>query len=239
MAEASELMERHSALLMEDGRLSHAVHLAAKQERLLTDPTLPDDVAVVRVKPVGRKLRRAVKKLCQLQTQLLTAEEEVQEGQELLTPALSKWMRCMARTATTQPASTAPVPVEPTPPPHRRLLPQVPEIPTTSGTKRKTPPSRIPALTSQQRLHRRRLEATETPKRRVVQRPSRLPVPATPAPAPWTPEDLMGVTLKPTPATQKKKKTTLSPPHLKSSIPPEALTEQSTQLKKVGPLHTT
>ena len=108
---------------MEDGRLSQAARLATKQERLLTDPTLADDVAVERVKPVGRKLRRAVKKLCQLQTQPLTAEEEVQEGQELLTPALSKWMRHMVRAATAQPASTAPVPVEHTPPPHRRLLP--------------------------------------------------------------------------------------------------------------------
>ena len=89
-AEAPELLEKHSTLLMEDGRLAHAARLAAKQERLLTDPTLPDDVAVERVKPVGRKLQRAVKKLRQLQTQPLTADEEVQEGQELLTPALSK-----------------------------------------------------------------------------------------------------------------------------------------------------
>ena len=75
---------------MEDGRLSLAACLAARQERLLTDPTLPDDVAVERVKPVDRQLRRAVKKLRQLLTQPLTAEEEAQEGQELLTPALSK-----------------------------------------------------------------------------------------------------------------------------------------------------
>ena len=95
-AEAPELVQKHSALLM-DGRLSHAARLAARQERLLTDPTLPDDVAVERVKPVGRQLRRAVKKLRQLQTQPLTAEEEAQEGQELLTPALSKWMRRMVR----------------------------------------------------------------------------------------------------------------------------------------------
>ena len=90
-AEAPELVQKHSALLMEDGRLSHAVRLAARQERLLTDKTLPDDVAVERVKPVDRLLRRAVKKVRQLQTQPLTAEEEAQEGQELLTPALSKW----------------------------------------------------------------------------------------------------------------------------------------------------
>ena len=64
-AEAPELVQKHSALLMEDGRLSHA----ARQERLLTDPTLPDDVAVEQVKPVDRKLRRVVKKLRQLQTQ--------------------------------------------------------------------------------------------------------------------------------------------------------------------------
>ena len=88
-AEAPELVQKHSALLMEDGRLSHAARLEAHQERLLTDPTLPDDVAVEQVKPVDRKLRRAVKKLRQLQTQPLTAEEEAQEGQELLTPALS------------------------------------------------------------------------------------------------------------------------------------------------------
>ena len=68
-AEAPELVQKHSAMLMEDGRLSHAARLAARQERLLNDPTLPDDVAVERVKPVDRKLRRAVKKLRQLQTQ--------------------------------------------------------------------------------------------------------------------------------------------------------------------------
>ena len=85
-AEAPDLVQKHSALLMEDGRLSHAARLAARQGRLLTDPTLPDNVAVERVKPVDRQLRRAVKKLRQLQTQPLTAEEEAQEGQELLTP---------------------------------------------------------------------------------------------------------------------------------------------------------
>ena len=50
-AEAPDLVQQHSALLMEDGRLPHAARLAARQERLLTDPTLPDDVAVERVKP--------------------------------------------------------------------------------------------------------------------------------------------------------------------------------------------
>ena len=77
--------------------MSHAERSAAGQERLLTYPTLPDDVAVERVKPVDRQLRRVVKKLRQLQTQPLTAEEEAQEGQELLTPALSKWMRGMVQ----------------------------------------------------------------------------------------------------------------------------------------------
>ena len=212
-AEAPELLAKHSALLMEDGRLAHAARLAAQQERLFTDPTLPDDVAVERVKPVGRKLRRAIKKLRQLQTQPLTAEEEVQEGQVLLTPALSKWMRRMVRAATT----TAPPPPTPTPvETRRRLLPPVPHTQTPLGTKRKTPPP----LASQRR--RRRLD--ETPKRTVAKKPSRLPVP-TPStvkpsclPVPVTPitttqkkktsispEDLMEVMLKPTPPTQKKK----------------------------------
>ena len=57
-AEAPELVQKHSALLMEDGRLSHAARLVARQERLLTNPTLPDDVAVEQVKPVDRKLRQ-------------------------------------------------------------------------------------------------------------------------------------------------------------------------------------
>ena len=233
-AEAPELLVKHSALLMEDGRLAHAARLAAKQERLLTDPTLPDDVAVERVKPVGRKLRRAVKKLRQLQTQPLTAEEQVQEGQELLTPALSKWMRRMVRAATTAP------PPPPTPsmeaPPRRRLLPSVPHTQTPTGTKRKTPPP----LASQRR--RRRLD--ETPKRTVSKKPPRLPVPAPSTtvkpsrlPVPITPQTLSKVQLKPTLATQKK--TTPSPHHLKASITPEALTQQSTKLKRVGPPSTT
>ena len=106
-AEAPELVQKHSMLLMEDGCLSHAARLAARQERLLTDPTLPDNVAVERVKPVDRQLRRAVKKLRQLQTQPLTPEEEAQEEQELLTPALSKWMRRTVRAV--QPDRAAPI----------------------------------------------------------------------------------------------------------------------------------
>ena len=58
--EAPDSVQKHSALLMEDGRLSHVARLAARQERLLTDPTLPDDMAVERVKPLDRQLRRAV-----------------------------------------------------------------------------------------------------------------------------------------------------------------------------------
>ena len=147
-AEAPDLVQKHSALLMEDGRLSHAARLAAHQERLLTDPTLPDDVAVERVKPVDSQLRPVVKKLRQLQTQPLTAEEEAQEGQELLTPALSKWMRHMVRAV--QPDG-APAPADVTPAGRRRrLLPPTPsdtprreKTPTSSGKKRKTP-SRIP-----------------------------------------------------------------------------------------------
>ena len=54
---------------VEEKRLSLAAHKAARQERLLDDPTLPDE----QVKPVDRKLH-------QLQTQPLTAEEESQEG---------------------------------------------------------------------------------------------------------------------------------------------------------------
>ena len=54
-AEAPELVQKHSALLMEDGRFSHAARLAARQERLLTDPTLPDDVAVEQVKTLRDK----------------------------------------------------------------------------------------------------------------------------------------------------------------------------------------
>ena len=153
-AEAPELVQKHSALLMEDGRLFHAARLAARQERLLTDPTLPDDVAVEQVKPVDRKLRRAVKKLRQLQTQPLTAEEEAQEGQELLTPALSKWMRRMVRAV--QPDGAVPANV--TPVGRRRcLLPATPsDTPRrgktpTPGRKRKTP-SRIPVPFTPQEL---------------------------------------------------------------------------------------
>ena len=120
-AEAPELIEKHSAMLMEDGRLNHAAPLATKRERVLTDPALPDDVAVEQAKPVGRKLQRAIKKIRQLKTQPLTAEEEAQEGQELLTPAMSKWMRCMAR------AASAP---EPKAPPAKQVKP-----------KRKLPPT--------------------------------------------------------------------------------------------------
>ena len=149
-AEAPELVQKHSALLMEDGRLSHAARLAARQERLLNDPTLPDDVAVERVKPVDRKLRRAVKKLRQIQTQPLTAEEEAQEGQELLTPALSKWMRRMVRVAKPDgvplPPPLRPVDATPAEGRRRRILPPSPsetpkrgKTPPSSGKKKKDP----------------------------------------------------------------------------------------------------
>ena len=250
-AEALALLKKHSVLLMEDGRLSHAARLAAKQERLLTDPTLPDDVAMEHVKPVDRQLHCAIKKLRQLQTQPLTAEEEVQEGQELLTPALSKWMRLMVRAAAAQPQEVPTAPPEPTLPPHRRLLPQVPHVQTQSDTKRKTPPSLIPIASQRRRRHRLEVPPSEMPKRAVAKKPSRLPVqtpPSKPSPAtkrsrlpvpskPFTPKDLMGVTLKPTPAT--KTSPSPRPQHLKSSITPKALTKQSTQLKKVGPPRTT
>ena len=139
----------------------------------MTDPTLPDDVAVERVKPVDRQLLRAVKKLRQLQTQPLTAEEEAQEGQELLTPTYGcvrgcdVWMRRMVRAV--PPDGAAPANVTPVGR-RRRLLP-----PTPSDTPRrgKTP--------------------THGKKRKT---PSRIPVP-------FTPEELRDVTLKPTPARKK------------------------------------
>ena len=163
-AEAPELVQRQNALLMEGGRLSHAARLVARQECLLTDPTLPDDVAVKRVKPVDRQLRRAVKKLRQLQTQPLMAEEEAQEGQELLTPALSKWMRRMARAVQSDgavPANVTPVGRR------RRLLPATPsDTPRrgktpTPGKKRKTP-SRIPVPFTPEELRDVTLKPTPT-----------------------------------------------------------------------------
>ena len=122
----------------------------------MTDPTLPDDVAVEQVKPVDRQLRRVVKKLRQLQTQPLTAEEEAQEGQELLTPALSKWMRRMVRAVQSDGAAPAPADVTPAGR-RRRLLPPTPsDTPRrgkrpTPGKKRKTP-SRIPVAFTPEEL---------------------------------------------------------------------------------------
>lgn len=178
-AEAPEVIEKHSSLLMEDGQLSHAARLAAQQKRFLNDPTLPDDVAVQRVKPVGRKLRRAVKKIRQLKTQPLTAEEEAQEGQELITPALTKWMNRMARAAA-QP---------------------------------------VPAVVAAAQAPRPKPKPTPPPKRRRQ-------LPATPI----TPQQLMEVTLTPTPPNKKKK--TPGPAHLKAGITPEALQGQSKKLRK-------
>ena len=91
-------------------------------------------MAVERVKPVDRQLCQAVKKLRQLQTQPLTAEEEAQEGQELLTPALSKWMRRMVRAV--QPDG-APAPADVTPAGRRRLL--LPPTPSDTPKRGKTP----------------------------------------------------------------------------------------------------
>ena len=96
-AEAPALLAKHSAKLLEDGRMSQAARLAAQQERILKDPLLADDEAVQRVKPVSRRLRRAVKKIRQLDTQPLTAGEQAAQDQELVTPAFTKWMQRMIR----------------------------------------------------------------------------------------------------------------------------------------------
>ena len=96
-AEAPALLAKHSAKLLEDGRMSQAARLAAQQERILNDPLLADDEAVQRVKPVSRRLRRAVKKIRQLDTQPLTTGEQAAQDQELVTPAFTKWMQRMVR----------------------------------------------------------------------------------------------------------------------------------------------
>ena len=96
-AEAPALLAKHSAKLLEDGRMSQAARLAAQQERILKDPLLADDEAVQRVKPVSRRLRRAVKKIRQLDTQPLTIGEQAAQDQELVTPAFTKWMQRMVR----------------------------------------------------------------------------------------------------------------------------------------------
>ena len=96
-AEAPALLAKHSAKLLEDGRMSQAARLAAQQERILKDPLLADDEAVQRVKPVSRRLRRAVKKIRQLDTQPLTVGEQAAQDQELVTPAFTKWMQRMVR----------------------------------------------------------------------------------------------------------------------------------------------
>ena len=96
-AEAPALLAKHSAKLLEDGRMSQAARLAAQQERILKDPLLADDEAVQRVKPVSRRLRKAVKKLRQLDTKPLTTTEQEAQDQELVTPAFTKWMQRMVR----------------------------------------------------------------------------------------------------------------------------------------------
>ena len=96
-AEAPALLAKHSAKLLEDGRMTQAARLAAQQERILKDPLLADDEAVQRVKPVSRRLLRAVKKLRQLDTQPITANEQAAQDQELVTPAFTKWMQRMVR----------------------------------------------------------------------------------------------------------------------------------------------
>ena len=77
--------------------MSQAARLAAQQERILKDPLLADDEAVQRVKPVSRRLRKAVKKLRQLDTKPLTTTEQEAQDQELVTPAFTKWMQRMVR----------------------------------------------------------------------------------------------------------------------------------------------
>ena len=111
-AEAPALLAKHSAKLLEDGRMNQAARLAAQEERILNDPLLADDEAVQRVRPVTRRLRRAVKKLRQLDTQPLTTGEQAAQDQELVTPAFTKWMQRMIRQQQ-QPG----VPVKKEPPP--------------------------------------------------------------------------------------------------------------------------
>ena len=135
----------------------------------------------------------------QLQTQHLTAKEEVQEGQELLIPTLRKWMRSMVQAAEPD-GIQAPVDVS-LQGRSRPLLPQVP-------------------------LHLRTSLGWE--KRKTLFR----------IPVPFTPGELMDVTLKPTPA-RKKATPSTGPGHVKSGITHESLVSLRGRLKKVGPPRTT
>ena len=69
-AEAPDLVQKHSALLMEDGPLSYAARLAARQERLLTDLTLPEDKAIDRLSGCKTNTEKVVKKIIQAKVKL-------------------------------------------------------------------------------------------------------------------------------------------------------------------------
>ena len=99
----------------------------------------------------------------------------------------------------------------------------------------------VPVDATSQR-HRRRLPQvppSETPKRgKTPTSGKKRKTPPSRIPIPFTPADLMGVTLKPTPA-KKKPRPPTGPRYLKSSITPESLAGQGAGLKKVGPPRTT
>lgn len=138
-AEAPILLAKHSAKLLEDGRMTQAARFAAQQERILKDPLLADDEAVQRVKPVSRRLRKAVKKLRQLNTQPLTSTEQTAQDQELVTPAFTKWMQRMVRPTPAPPTSPK---IKSEPPP--KIKTETPDISLISPVKS---PRKRPATT--------------------------------------------------------------------------------------------
>ena len=95
-AEAPQLVNHYSAQLMSNDRLQTAATLAAKQHRILHDPTLTAYQKDVRLRPINRRLRQSKKRLRQVNTGLPNLDDE-DDDNDMSTPAGEKLFRRLVK----------------------------------------------------------------------------------------------------------------------------------------------
>ena len=118
--ELPTMIEKHRAGLMENHHLTQTASLAAKKERLLTDPTLTPEQKRFFVQPVSSALYRARKKIRRLNIpssgESTDFEGDTEGEDDLTSSAFDKWMKRMVSIASKAEAGTPNVKKEKTSP---------------------------------------------------------------------------------------------------------------------------
>ena len=168
-AEAPQLVNHYSAQLMSNDRLQTAATLAAKQHRILHDPTLTAYQKDVRLRPINRRLRQSKKRLRQVNTGLPNLDDE-DDDNDMSTPAGEKLFRRLVKAIKSPGPATGlarggqtrrqrlSFPSTPKRPP----LSTRPEEILKSG-KKPTPPPKSPAVYAEQLIQRIRKKSGLSP----------------------------------------------------------------------------